>query len=488
MDDRRRKEFGCYYTPDYVVRSLVRWAVRSPSDCLLDPACGDGRFLAAHENSVGVEQNTDATDSDHQLKGHWLRPTSSIHKGDFFAWAAKTNERFECAAGNPPFIRYQRFNGQVRRAALGLCCEHGAKFSSLSSSWAPFIVATATLLKRGGRLAFVVPAEIGHAPYASPVVKYLASRFEVVHVVAVRRKMFSALSEDCWLLYCAGYGGKTSFLRFTSLDEFHFSARPPDSHIRISLREWSEWNCRLRCFVLPNQIRELYREASAREGCARFRDIAKVGIGYVTGANDFFHFRPSEAASARVPQRFLQPTVRNGRFLTGRAINHSTVEAWRRRDEPMLLLRLSGEHELPPQVRRYLDSSAGKRARTAYKCRTRKPWWVVPHVVVPDAFLSYMSGRAPALVANHAKCVGTNSVHIVKLQERVSLNWLQQIWGQDFTRLSCEIEGHALGGGMLKLEPREASRILLTASPRSKSDRRLIEEGIETLQRWRHYA
>ena len=27
-------------------------------------------------------------------------PWACVHQGDFFAWAARTRERFECAAGN----------------------------------------------------------------------------------------------------------------------------------------------------------------------------------------------------------------------------------------------------------------------------------------------------------------------------------------------------------------------------------------------------
>ena len=55
-----RKQAGAYYTPDRVVWSLVRWAIRDQCDRLLDPSCGDGRFIAAHHNSVGVEQDADA--------------------------------------------------------------------------------------------------------------------------------------------------------------------------------------------------------------------------------------------------------------------------------------------------------------------------------------------------------------------------------------------------------------------------------------------
>jgi len=55
-----QKEAGAYYTPDVVVATLLRWAVRSPRDRLIDPSCGDGRFIAGHRNSVGIEQDVRA--------------------------------------------------------------------------------------------------------------------------------------------------------------------------------------------------------------------------------------------------------------------------------------------------------------------------------------------------------------------------------------------------------------------------------------------
>jgi adenine-specific DNA-methyltransferase len=56
-------------------------------------------------------------------------------------------------------------------------------------------------------------------------------------------------------------------------------------------------------------------------------------------------------------------------------------------------------------------------------------------------------------------------------------------------QLSCEIEGHPLGGGMLKLEPREATQIVLPmAKAVARGDRQILESAIETLRTWRHYA
>jgi adenine-specific DNA-methyltransferase len=484
MSGSRQKNTGAYYTPEEVVRSLVSWAVRSPRDRMLDPACGDGRFLRAHARSVGVEQDVDAAEAVHASA-----PGSLIHQGDFFTWAASTHERFECAAGNPPFIRYQRFTGEVRAAALDLCARHGALFSALTSSWAPFLVATATLLKPGGRMSFVVPAEIGHAPYARPALAYLASHFGLVHVVAIREKLFPELSEDCWLLHAEGFGGRTDLIAFSALPCFRPMGAPPPSPTSVSLDQWRLWNHRLRPWLLTSSARDLYQGVAGRAAVSRLGDVASVGIGYVTGANGFFHLRPSDAERQSIPEQVLRPAVRNGRALAGRAITRATVEAWRKQDAPMLLLDLSGCEELPSPVQHYLESEQGREARLSYKCRSRTPWYVVPDVTVPDAFLSYMSGERPSLVANRAGCVATNSVHVVRLSGAMSVAQAQRAWEQPVTRLSCEVEGHPLGGGMLKLEPGEAARVVLGPSlPDSPSDARVIEEAIATMREWRHYA
>jgi hypothetical protein len=55
-----QKEAGAYYTPDAVVATLLRWAVRNARDRLIDPSCGDGRFIAGHRNSVGIERDVRA--------------------------------------------------------------------------------------------------------------------------------------------------------------------------------------------------------------------------------------------------------------------------------------------------------------------------------------------------------------------------------------------------------------------------------------------
>ena len=483
MASSDQKALGAFYTPNAVVETVLHWALHCDSDRLLDPSCGDGRFIAKHRNSVGIEQDPQAA------KGAMLNaPWALIHESDFFAWATNTEERFDCAAGNPPFIRYQNFKGESRERALQLCRRAGAEFSGLSSSWAPFLVATATLLRPGGRMAFVVPAEIGHAPYAAPLIEYLVRHFAVVHLVAIREKMFAQLSEDCWLLHADGFGEHTDIVRLSELPAFRAMTKPPSQFTSVPITEWrTDWNKRLRPFLLSSGIRSIYRQVVCAPGTRRLGETAKVGIGYVSGANDFFHLRPSRAKQLGIPPSHLRPAVRNSRSLPVVRLTDESVDRWYHDDKPILLLNLPKRGAVPDAVLRYLDSDEGHQVRQRYKCRVRDPWYAVPDVQTPDFFLTYMSGENVSLVANDAGCTCTNSVHAVTLRPGVDPGGITKAWGSPFVMLSCELEGHPLGGGMLKLEPREAANIALPGDQaRSIIPEGAMEDAVALMRQWRH--
>ena len=475
------KQLGAYYTPRDVVRSLSSWVSAGVGKGrILDPSCGDGRFLEGLRNAVGVEIDPIASSAAAQ------RTDAIIVREDFFSWVRDTDQRFVGVVGNPPFIRYQRFTGDVRKRALSYCRTLGVELSGLCSSWAPFVVGAASLLDKGGRLGLVVPAEIGHAVYAKPVVRFLLSSFERVEIIAVREKLFPELSEDCWLLRASGFGAPGETAYFAKLESF-VSEDEAWEFEAVSIAEIKRWNYRLRPLLVDPAIRETYLTLGEEAGTVRLGAAARIGIGYVTGANDFFHLRPSEAERLDVPTDLLRVCVRSNRDLTVSDIDESVVSSWLAEDRPVLLLDLNGIDDLPASVLDYLDSSAGKAAQKAYKCRSRQPWFRVPNVSVPDAFLSIMAGRTPRLVGNSAGAVCTNSVHAVTLIDGVEVDRLIECWDGLLTTLSCELEGHALGGGVLKIEPAEAREILLAADcDLSASQADLLARGAQEFRRWRN--
>lgn len=475
------KSAGQFFTPEHVAKSLVEWVVRSADDQLLDPSSGDGAILAHHERTCGIERDP-----------YWAwyarekHPGSHIHNEDFFEWATHTNDRFDCVAGNPPFIRYQSFKGLSKAAALAICEANGFKMSGLSSTWTAFIATAALLLRPGGRMAFVVPAEIGHASYAVPFIDFLSNAFLKVQVIAVRDKLFPKLSEDCWLLYCDGRGGSTKHIHFSRLDAFSACSTPPSDTELVGWAELkSTWRGRLRPLLISPEARTAYCSTAKGPQAFRFGDFARIGIGYITGDNDFFHLTMSQAAEHLIPSEYLVPTVRRGQFLESDVIDERTLERWKSSDEACLLLNLPQSGNLPEAIVRYLETERGREARTRYKCRIRPQWYSVPGVNRPDYFLQYMSGAEVKLARNDARASCTNSVHSVHIRDDVKAELAFQSWRSDFTKLSCELEGHPLGGGMLKLEPREAAGIAFSNAVDLRSNA-IICEALTTIRRWRH--
>jgi adenine-specific DNA methylase len=480
---------GAYYTDQQVAEFLVSWAVRNSADTVMDPSFGGGVFLraackrvvslggSANRQVYGVEIDPSVYSKiSEKLGDEYGIPSHHLYRVDFFGFDTR-GKQVDAIVGNPPFIRYQHFCGDARRTALACAERECVRLSELCSSWAPFVVHAVSAIRPGGRLAVVVPAEIGHAAYARAVISYLRRSFRRVAIATFQKKLFPDLSEDTYLLMAEdkGHGPAEFVLRdfehAGELRKLRFSRNPhlrafkpvPDECLLAGEGRLTE------CFLSP-KARGLYRELKQRSDTFPLGEIADVGIGYVTGANDFFHLGPDEAVRLSIPSDYLKPTVRRGKALSGLRLTHRDWSDQLDRRDTGYLLQIERQSGIPAPVRRYLDEGERLGVHRGYKCRTRDPWYRVPHVYMPDAFLTYMSGAAPRLVANDACAVAPNTLHVLRLHAAtpISADGLSVLWQTGLTRLSSELEGHSMGGGMLKLEPTEAERVLIPWNSSSK--------------------
>ena len=291
-------------------------------------------------------------------------------------------------------------------------------------------------------------------------------------------------------MFADGFDSTTNVIELSLFDRFASFTWTAQPTKRVTVSSWRDAGYRLRKFLLPENALVTYQSNASKPGVSRLGEVASASIGYVSGANEFFHLRPSEVKRYRIPGDFLRITIRRSRQLPAECVDGQTVKRWISQDEPVMLLNLTGAQELPSEIISYLNSERGREVRKGYKCRNRDPWYAIPDVRVPDAFLSYMSGRKPALVRNDAECVCTNSVHAVFKKNGMSLRAIQRAWLHPLVDLSCELEGHPLGGGMLKLEPREASSVLIPIDdPKfTPSEIRILKEAAAEMRGWRNYA
>ena len=471
------KALGAYYTDAQVADFLVRWAIRGAGDTVLDPAFGGGVFLrsackrlrqldgdpAAQVHGVEIDAAVHSRIAE-KLADEFGVDAGNLRQGDFFTGTAAL---VDVVVGNPPFIRYQRFTGDLRKRALAKAGKHGIPLSGLSSSWLPFLLHSISQLRPDGRLAMVIPVELTHAGYARPALEILSRCFGAVTILTFRKKLFPDLSEDTLLLLAERKGEKSARFRWRDLahagELAELAGAPLTGTRSLDAQLLAKGEERIIEQFISKKVRELYRELRASKLASRLGEQASIGIGYVTGANDFFHLSPELARSWRIPPRFLRPAVRRGRSLAGARF---TEADWRRAlggGETGYLLLVRPSDAVPEAVAKYLAHGTAEGVDQAYKCRVRTPWYSVPHVHQPDAFLSYMSGSAPHLVANHARAVAPNSLLGLRMRPEspLSADGVAGLWHTSLTRLSTELAGHPLGGGMLKLEPAEAESVLI---------------------------
>lgn len=465
-----RKAMGAYYTDAAVSRFLAAWALRQATDTVLEPSFGGGAFLRAAADRLtelggkpssqvfGCELDT-AVHADFCLNEADQIGVSPcrLTNADFFA--LNLPRPVTAVIGNPPFVRYQRFAGPSRRLAIERTRRLGVAIPELASSWAPFVVVSAGLLEPGGRLAFVAPTELLHATYARPVLDYLGRAFGQVDLLTFERRLFPGLSQDTLLILAADFGTTPHAIRIHHLqDAAGLSAYSPESVPVLTHAEaGSVTDLRPAALRISPEARRLYRQLTADERIRRLGSIASVSVGYVTGANDYFHLTENEAATYRIDHHDLRRAIRRGRDLRGCGLD--AANAVPAADEASLLFCPQGE--LDEAAAAYVLLGEQQGIDTHYKCRVRKPWWRVPGVIAPDLILTVMAGDSPRLVANSRAAVVTNSLHAVRLRAAVAPRAVAAAAVNTLTALSAELEGHALGGGMLKLEPREAANLLL---------------------------
>ena len=456
------KARGAFYTPPDIARFLSDWAIRDGGDRVLEPSCGDGVFVAAAVDRLKRLGSGDAQLFGVELepleaeKARALAPGADIRTASFFDVLAGDVGTIDAVVGNPPYIRYHQWSGESRSGGIARAAELGVELSSLASSWAPFVVHGSSFLGPTGRLALVLPAELLHTDYAGQVRDFLLRRFSSVVIIAFDHLVFADAQVDAVLLLASG--DDESGLRVVRVRDEHALAElstvamgngtGPNGHVPD--HRWS--------VAVDADAAALYAGLVA---CGRYRrlgDIASVDIGFVSGANSYFVLDADEVRQHDLPDEALTPTIERPSDLRGLTVRPDATRFLFRPDEATADL---------PEVSHYLEHGVELGIHTRYKPRHRRPWYRVPlpHQV-GNLLLTYMSHHTPHLVVSGSVRT-SNLVHSVRLREgagvdpRVLAAWsLGSVWA-----LSAEVEGRAYGGGVLKLETKEAERVLVPELP-----------------------
>lgn len=462
-----RKQRGAFFTPDPIARFIARWAVRSPRDTVLEPSTGEAVFLLRAGDAVrdlggevlpGQLSGTDIHADSVERARRFLATAgieADLRTGDFFDLCPA--HPVDAVIGNPPYIRYQDFTGPARVRAREAAFRAGVRLSALASSWAAFTVHASTLLAPGGRMGLVLPAELLSVNYAAPVRAYLLSHFSDVRLVLFSERVFPGVQEEVVLLLAEGYHPQGP-----GTDHFDLVQVADAQQLTsgIAYRSWAppspadKWTTAL-------ALSPAFAEVTSAPSSSRLGEWGRLALGAVTGSNRFFALSPQRARELGLARRDVVALCPPGsRHLRALRLTRADLRHLGDQGSPTLLF--SPPRDPSPAGWAYVHEGEALGVDTAYKCRVREPWWRVPGQPVADLLVTYMNAASVALCTNEAGARHLNSVHGLFLGEQareiptpvLALSALNSV-----TALGSELVGRAYGGGILKVEPREAVQL-----------------------------
>jgi len=475
-----RKARGAFFTPPELSDFICRWAIRTPADRVLEPSCGEAAFLvsaamrldalAAPQEAgqlAGVELHEASAASARTVVAAAGR-SAHVTVGDFFE--VPSERRFDAVVGNPPYVRYQGFSGEARTVSRRAALRGGVGLTALASSWAASTVHAAEFLRPGGRLGLVLPAELLTVNYAADVRRYLMQRFGRVRLVMFTDRVFPGVLEEVVVLLAddALADGGTDHCELHQLE----SAADLDSVLiddRTGTNTRHRWwptdtSAKWTPALLSTTALGVYAPLVAGEAFTGLQSWGETTLGAVTGRNAYFALSPAHARELRLREdETVALSPPGSRHLRGLAFTASERDALADAGARTLLFRPGLDRRgMSAGARRYLAEGEAAGVHEAYKCRVRSPWRQVPSNAAPDLFLTYMNADTPRLSTNRAGVLHLNSVHGVYLREehrRAGRELLPLASLNTLTLLGAELVGRAYGGGMLKLEPREADQL-----------------------------
>lgn len=464
-----RKARGAFFTPPEIAAYISDWAIRSSDDRVLEPSTGDAEFLVP---AVARLRRLSSTSVSPEVHGVEIHPQSaseaaervisaggrpSIATADFFDFT--TSERYDAVIGNPPFVRYQEFSGEARLKAREAALRSGVALSKLASSWAAFVVHSCSFLRKGGRLGFVLPAELLSVNYAAPVRRFIMDNFASVTLVLFEEQVFPDAEADVVLLLADGFGSGQS-------DQASI-AQSRNAKTLSSLTEPWNWRPEDRAakwtgLLLPAAVRDASSLLTRSEDLVQLGDWGATSLGMVTGGNHFFALTDARVRALGLDSSEVLPLSPPGSgHLRGATFSRAMWRRLGQRGHARWLFAPKSQ-SLSDGAREHIHAGETAGVALSYKCRIRSTWWAVPEVPVADLFITYMNAEAPRVVSNDARVRHLNSVHGFYVRpdlRALGRRQLGLVSLSSVSLLSAEIEGRSYGGGMLKLEPREARSI-----------------------------
>ena len=241
---------GQVFTPESVVTAML--ALRENHGRVLEPSCGDGAFSRRIAGCVAIE-----IDRSHA-------PVDSLHL-DFFAYPE--SEKFDTIIGNPPYVKHQDIAAPTRRLL------RSRLFDSRANLYLFFIEKAVRHLSERGELIFITPRDFLKTTSSTRLNQWLYTQGTLTHAIALGdAKVFARATPNCliWRFQKGLFQRQMRYAEIGNKDDLARALAAP----RWQTRHFVEAAGHLMFTRTQHSI--------------RLKDIARVKVGAVSGADDVY--------------------------------------------------------------------------------------------------------------------------------------------------------------------------------------------------------
>ena len=192
---------GGYYTPIELSNFIVK-NVYDNQNMILEPSCGDGRFVSSIINETNRKfKRMDAVEYVKEEAAKTKKVSQNVSNinvinDDFYNFYVNSKDKYDLIIGNPPYIRYQYLKPEQREKQSEVLLKNKMTPNKLINSWVFFLVACVDLLNSGGKVAFVLPAELLQVVYAKELRRFLIDNLQKISIISFDNLIFDEAEQE----------------------------------------------------------------------------------------------------------------------------------------------------------------------------------------------------------------------------------------------------------------------------------------------------
>ncbi|MBI2309377.1 N-6 DNA methylase [Candidatus Collierbacteria bacterium] len=457
---------GQFWTPNWVAEAMVAY-VSEIADVVFDPGVGKGAFYVALKK-IAPNKKFWGTDIDPEIisvarQEGIFDDNAELEVRDFILNPPK--KLFRAIVANPPYIRHHRLSQEQKNHFRKISLLNlGDTLDGRAGLHIYFLIQALSLLDRGGRLAFIMPADTCEGVFSKKLWNWIASKFCIDGVITFDPKATPFPGVD------------------TNAVIFLLENKPPKDKLKW-VKCLIPQSKGLFNFVKNNLTGENYEDLDIYDrglsealssGLSRvpredhdfkytLSDFARVMRGIATGANEFFFLTGDQARELKIPDHFFLPAIGRTRDADEAVITQETLKKLREKGRPTLLFFPNGVRweDMPESVRKYIKKGEKLGLSKRALISTRQPWYKMEVREVPCFLFAYLGRRNARFIKNEANVVPlTGFLCIYPIStEKDDIEKLWTILQLPETISNLQLVGKSYGSGAVKVEPRSLERL-----------------------------